>query len=112
MTLDEAIMHCEYKSDCTECGKEHAQLAAWLKELKILRVPPKCGGWIPVEERLPEPYEDVLVTEQYMSSNTGKITTGYDIEYFIPNSANEWSGNGIHHKVIAWQPLPKLYEEQ
>ena len=34
MTLDEAIKHCEEKAECSECGKEHEQLACWLKELK------------------------------------------------------------------------------
>ena len=41
MTLDEAIKHCEEvaieyeaKGECFECGKEHRQLAEWLKELK------------------------------------------------------------------------------
>ena len=35
MTLDEAIIHCEEKAkECSKCGKEHQQLADWLKELK------------------------------------------------------------------------------
>ena len=38
MTLDEAISHClEQSKDCTECAKEHFQLALWLKELKMYR---------------------------------------------------------------------------
>lgn len=37
MTLEEAIIHCEEKADCSECGKEHKQLAEWLKELKLWR---------------------------------------------------------------------------
>ena len=37
MTLNEAIRHCEDKSDCTKCGKEHEQLADWLKELRAIR---------------------------------------------------------------------------
>ena len=61
MTIDEAIKHCEevakikekqayeismmddngvYHSEvdkCEECGKEHRQLAEWLRELKMLR---------------------------------------------------------------------------
>lgn len=49
MTLDEAIKHCEEKSDCSECSKEHQQLAEWLKELKKLR----SGGielWAAMDE--------------------------------------------------------------
>lgn len=34
MTLSEAIKHCEERIDCSECGKEHKQLAEWLGKLK------------------------------------------------------------------------------
>lgn len=37
LTLDEAIEHCREKTDCTECGKQHLQLAEWLEELKQIR---------------------------------------------------------------------------
>lgn len=40
MTLDEAIEHAEERAhqDCTECAREHAQLAEWLRELKERRM--------------------------------------------------------------------------
>lgn len=36
MTIEEAIQHCHEvaEKECTECGKEHLQLAEWLTELK------------------------------------------------------------------------------
>lgn len=34
MTLSDAIKHCEERIDCSECGKEHKQLAEWLGKLK------------------------------------------------------------------------------
>lgn len=39
MILEEAITHAEKRAsaDCSECAKEHAQLAEWLKELKSRR---------------------------------------------------------------------------
>lgn len=39
MTLDEAILHAEEKSQqlCGECAEEHKQLAEWLRELKASR---------------------------------------------------------------------------
>lgn len=39
MTLDEAIKHAEEVAGCTaaQCGVEHAQLAAWLRELRDRR---------------------------------------------------------------------------
>ena len=37
MELEDAIKHAEEKSGSCECGKEHAQLAKWLKELALLK---------------------------------------------------------------------------
>lgn len=41
MTLDKAIQHAldiaASDATCTECRKEHEQLAAWLQELKKYR---------------------------------------------------------------------------
>ncbi len=46
MTIDEAITHCEdiSRSCDSPCGREHHQLAEWLKELKSLK--PKTGEWV------------------------------------------------------------------
>lgn len=56
MTLDEAILHSEEKAEqlCGKCAEEHAQLAEWLKELKIRREtvdaePVRHGHWIEQE---------------------------------------------------------------
>lgn len=38
ITLMEAIMHCKEKIDCTQCGKEHEQLAKWLRELQYYKI--------------------------------------------------------------------------
>lgn len=49
MTLDEAIRHAEEiaESRCDECGREHRQLAEWLKDYKrLLEKEPKTGHWI------------------------------------------------------------------
>ena len=47
MELEDAIKHAEEKSGSCECGKEHAQLAKWLKELTALRATPASAteGW-------------------------------------------------------------------
>jgi DNA repair exonuclease SbcCD ATPase subunit len=48
MTIEEAIEHCDERSDtCSECGREHAQLAEWLRELVLYRR--ACNGLIPEE---------------------------------------------------------------
>lgn len=38
MLIEEAIKHCEEKAKCGDsCGREHKQLADWLRELMQLR---------------------------------------------------------------------------
>lgn len=57
MTLDEAIVHatdCFMQMGCTECGKEHMQLANWLKELKDYRA---------------------FVSDMHVGSNAHSVTT-------------------------------------
>lgn len=62
------------------------------------------GGWIPVEERLPEIYEPVLVCNKKGSVcircinwiSQGKV------------KIHCWSQNSTG--IIAWQPLPEAYK--
>lgn len=53
--------------------------------------------WIPCEERLPEPTQEVLVTGINSCVYTSRIVHG---EF-------EYGGN-----VIAWMPLPEPYREE
>lgn len=51
MTLDEAIEHADEVAGCgAQCGVEHAQLAAWLRELRDRRVT-AASSQPPVEEQ-------------------------------------------------------------
>ena len=45
MTLEEAIKHAEEKAKRGgQCGKEHEQLAEWLKELQTRRLSTPCSA--------------------------------------------------------------------
>ena len=66
------------------------------------------SGWIPCSERLPEIREDVLATVKYsgfMGMYGTWIKTGH-----LEND-NDWFGDCIGGKVIAWMPLPEPYKE-
>ena len=66
LTLGEAIKHCEEKTDCTQCGEEHRQLAEWLKELqkykdleeqgRLITLPCKIGDtvYVPLRDNVQE----------------------------------------------------------
>lgn len=71
------------------------------------------NGWISVEERLPETIghfsDDMLVAIQW---DDGDITTA--ISYYASKSTNifgKWSVDCFDYHVIAWRPLPPVYEK-
>lgn len=61
---------------------------------------PKVDGWIPVEERLPEPsLNSVIGWDAYRERCV-----------FVQYYMNDWIlGNHESVKIIAWMPLPEPY---
>lgn len=113
---------------CEQCGKDHQQLADWLKELKQLR---EQTRWIPVkwheiteEERereeypaeyvtfldnlMPDDEEEILVTvknrrgQVWVEKDACMVDDGYHLD-----SGYDWIDD-----VIAWMPLPKPYKAE
>lgn len=74
--------------------------------------------WIPVTEKLPEPYTEVLVNITY----DGKFE-GIDIASYIPDKCgyidDKWDtqidwmeGPTEWYHVTAWMPIPEPYKEE
>ena len=65
---------------------------------------PANNGWIPVEERLPEDEEMVLVT---CKTKVGRLSV-----YRAWRGGGYWHGTESISDVIAWQPLPEPYRPE
>lgn len=80
----------------------------------MLEALPSAQQWIPVEERLPEDYADVLAWFEYY--RYGDYNSMYQMHGIgsYASEYNSWLINGETgwHKlrVIAWMPLPEPYK--
>lgn len=82
--------------DCLDC------LWIWAKDDKGGKERPQ-GEWIPVSERLPERYKEVIVTDIE--------TSGTYVSRYIGDGYWECDNGPFKHRIIAWQPLPEPYKE-
>ena len=99
-SLDDVIARLQYKADNIKAKLEPSYFTECIDYLKSL---PKCNdGWIPCEERLPLPHDNVLV-----STENGGRTVAYTDSNFA-NMFWDMNDNAVE-EVIAWQPLPQPY---
>lgn len=61
------------------------------------------GEWIPVSERLPERYKEVIVTDIE--------TSGTYQSRYVGNEYWECDNGTLKNRIIAWQPLPEPYKK-
>ena len=112
LSLDEAIAHAEECADNTPCGRNHRQLAEWLKELRELRQ----GNAAAMREALEfvahmydSPYTtyDVLVAVQKAKAalsatpHKGKWKNGrrYEYAYCSECGRMQWAGWDTHKQA-------------
>jgi len=75
------------------------------------------SNWIPVEERLPETDDDVLIYYQYKIMQGVNVVGWKETQgvgyYYSPS--NDWifyGGFGLDRHAIAWMPLPEPYRRK
>ena len=67
--------------------------------------------WIPVTERLPEEYKDVLCYYEYFRyGDYNCMFRTIDRGYYGNGIWGGEAGQGRKNKVIAWMPLPEPYK--
>ena len=99
--------------DCEDFGHSDIYIDVDIaKEIYELLKQPKVNEWIPVEERLPE---EKNFYEEIMRSPACLVTVLSDDELMIgiDRTVNgSWTLEETFDKpkIIAWQPLPELYE--
>ncbi len=121
-TADAEKFDCEELCDVEDwydSGYIYGQLSAHKKCMDIIRSHmdeakdinvPSNDGWIPVEKKLPEEGQKVLVWYEYFRyGEYNRMFKTYGIGWQFDG---HWSGDvsGTKARCIAWQPLPERYK--
>ena len=111
------------KGDTTNRDYWVGCLRTMLQVIFCIEKQPTVNQWIPCKERLPKENEEVLVTlddgdlevvefsYKYKSFSNG-VRHGNGETYWIARNDVWYENNLYEQDVIAWQPLPKEYEEK
>jgi hypothetical protein len=83
-------------------GIEEHEQSAFNLAIDLIKIQPKFGEWIPVEERMPEQsLNSVIGWDAYRERCC-----------FVQYYMNEWIlGNHESVKIVAWMPVPQPYKK-
>ena len=89
-------------------ANDQTHIAALQKEIEQLR---SGRRWIPVTERLPENFQEVLCWYEYFRyGDFNAMFETYGIGYQINGSWGGEASRGTKARVLAWMPLPNAPE--
>ena len=103
------ISDLQYDGDKAACVASKFRCDAGRRIEKII-LKHMNDGWIPVEERLPEEWEKVIVWYEYFF-RYGEYNRMYETYGIGWQYDGHWAGDvsGTKARCIAWQPLPEPY---
>ena len=117
MVCEEFNKECPYDDcplfDCKWYQKAVEKLYKYeetgLEPEEVQELKEQKSDWIPVEERLPEDSEDVMVTFQFPNGIKGITQACYLDTFGIWHGPGE-GRNILGCKILAWKPFPKPYQ--
>lgn len=85
-------------------GIEEHEQSAFNLAIDLIKIQPKTGEWISIDEKKPKSYENVLIYT--------KGAYAFRIGSYFEEYKRWWLGSYWENLdfVLAWQPLPEPYE--
>ena len=96
-------------------NSDFARIPTWNDAVSLVdSMPPAqpAQQWIPVSERLPYDFQQVLVWYEYWHWNAEELKPEYGIGWRFRGLWCGDPGNGSRLRVIAWMPLPEPPKEE
>lgn len=79
--------------------------------IKLIEEQTKVGEWILCSERLPEPFERVIVFVKYNNEVSKNMSICNDvITTNFRDKNGDWIDAGLHYEIVAWMPLPEPFK--